>query len=240
MKFDLVLFDLGGTLISYENSSWDELGMNGCAKASAYLHKETGIKIEPELLWRKLYKIIENMVSAPTENLIEINLEKIVAEIIGKFGVNNTDGLPAKFIYEYYQPVTEQVTLISGAAEILTKIKSNGMKIGLVSNTVFPRDFHLAEMKRFGIFEFFDFTLFSSDLKIRKPNKEVYLMALDIGGAEPEKSIFIGDRLIEDVGGPQSVGIKGILKFHEKRDYSAAIDPYKNINELSELENILF
>jgi len=60
-----------------------------------------------------------------------------------------------------------------------------------------------------------------------------------LAGSKPDETIFVGDRLVEDVGGPQSVGIKGILKFTDGRDYSAPITPYKTIHELSELDSIL-
>jgi putative hydrolase of the HAD superfamily len=95
-------------------------------------------------------------------------------------------------------------------------------------------------MERFGILEYFDFTIFSADLGIRKPNKDLYLKALEMGNVPAEKAIFIGDRIVEDVGGPQSVGIKAVLKYIEKRGYTEDIKPYKTINELSELDDIVF
>ena len=240
MKFELALFDLGGTLISFENNPWDELGMQGCTNGSVYLKETTGVEVAPEILWKKLYDSIENMIAAPTQNLIEVDLKKMVAETIKSLGVDVTDGIPAKFIEAYYKPITEQVTLIDGSVEILTKMKKAGMTIGLVSNTVFPPQYHLDEMERFGILEFFDYTLFSADLGIRKPNKDIYKKALDMGGADADKAIFIGDRLIEDVGGPQSIGIKAVLKYIERRGYTDDIKPYKTIDELHELESIVF
>ncbi len=236
----MVIFDLGSTLINYENHPWTELGMMGCRNAAPMIKEVTGIEISPARLWDAFSLTIDQMFKVNTEDLREIDLRAVTSEILADFGIGVTDGLPLRFIEAYYQPVTEQVSLIPGAVEILTEIRKAGMKIGLVSNTIFPAEYHRREMRNFGIFDYFDFTLFSSERKIRKPNKEFYLAALSLGGTKPENSIFIGDRLIEDVGGPQSVGIDGVLKYTDGRDYSADIKPFATIHELGELENILF
>jgi len=47
--------------------------------------------------------------------------------------------------------------------------------------------------------------------------------------------IFVGDRLVEDIGGAQKAGIKAILKPKIGRDYSAPIIPDGRINDLREL-----
>lgn len=237
MKYELVIFDLGSTLIKYDNQSWDELGLMGCENAVPLLKEETGIEVSPEKLWQAFSTVIGRMFKA--QELKEIDLHEITSGILTDFGIVVTDGLPGRFIKAYYQPVARQVSLIPGAPDILSKIKEEGMKIGLLSNTIFPANYHRDEMKKFGIFGYFDYTLFSSEEKIRKPNEKFYRKALSLTRTKPENAIFIGDRLVEDIGGPQSVGIKGVLKYTEGRDYSADITPYKIINELGELENIL-
>lgn len=239
MKFKLALFDLGGTLIDFENRPWHELGMMGCRESSRFLKDNFGAEIAPEILNEKFYLVIDQMIESRTENDVEIDLIAITKDILGEFGINMTDGIPEKFIKAHYKPIREQITLIPEAAKILSELKQAGTKIGLVSNTVFPADYHRSEMRDFGIFDYFDFTLFSCEEKIRKPNKELYRRALKIGGAEADDTVFIGDRLIEDVGGPQSIGIKGILRHVKRREYSADIKPFETIYDLAELRNII-
>ena len=163
----------------------------------------------------------------------------LTAETLRELGVNITDGLPQKFIAAYYKPIRDQITLVPYAGEILSKIKDAGMKIGLVSNTIFPADYHRFEMREFGLYEYFDFALFSSEEKIRKPGKEIFFRALKLGKSDPRDAVFIGDRLEEDIGGPQSVGIKAILKYMDGRDYSADIKPFETIRDLKELKKII-
>ncbi len=239
MKFKLALFDLGGTLIDFENRPWHELGMMGCRESSRFLKDNFGAEISPEVLNEKFYLVIDQMIESRTENDVEIDLIAETKEILRGFGIDMINGIPEKFIRAHYKPIREQITLVPGAVEILTELKQADVKIGLVSNTVFPADYHRSEMRDFGIFDYFDFTLFSCEEKIRKPNEDLYLRALTMGGTEAGQTVFIGDRLLEDVGGPQSVGIKGILKHVKRREYSADIEPFETIYDLAELRNII-
>jgi putative hydrolase of the HAD superfamily len=238
-EYQAVIFDLGSTLINYENSSWDELGRLGCANACPILENLASVEVTPDKLWEDFHQAIDQMFINHREDLAEIDLLMVTNSILSKLGITSLDGLSPKFIDAYYQPITNQITLLPGAAGLLRKLKEAGLTTGLVSNTIFPAEYHREEMKRFGIFEYFDFTIFSSEFKFRKPRKEIYLRALELAAANPEQAVFVGDRLMEDVAGPQSVGIRGILKQVDGRDYSAPIVPFRTIRMLNELERII-
>ena len=240
MKFDTILFDLGGTLIIYENEhSWRELAYLGCRRAGAMLGRSMGFEISTRELSVKLLDTLDRMLEAEIENMAEIDIYGLVREVLEYFETKAVDGLPSRFLEEYYKPTTDQIVLEDGAVDILAKIKSAGMKIGLVSNSIFPAEFHRAEMRRFGIFDYFDFTVFSSELGIRKPKKEIYQKALELAGSGRERTVFVGDRELEDIVGPREMGIAPILKFVERREYSPDIDPLATIRELKELDKLL-
>ena len=151
MKYEAVIFDLGSTLINYENHSWDELGRMGCANAAPLLRDISNVEISPELLWSDFHDAIDQMFINHTADLAEIDLYEVTSLILKKLGINVIDGIAGRFIAAYYQPIAEQCSLLPGAQEILKKIKDVGLKIGLISNTIFPADFHRAEMRKFGI-----------------------------------------------------------------------------------------
>jgi HAD superfamily hydrolase (TIGR01549 family) len=226
-------------LINYENHSWDELGILGCRNACPILSGLSSQLISPELLWNDFHYAIDKMFENHTEDLAEIDLYEVTSNILAKLGITAANGLATRFVDAYYQPITNQITLMPGADDILQKCRAAGLRIGLISNTIFPAAFHRAEMERFGILRFFDFTIFSSEFKYRKPKKEIFLKALELAGSKPDTTVFVGDRLVEDIGGPQALGIRGILRFSEARDYSAPITPYRTICKISELEKII-
>lgn len=240
MKFDAVLFDLGGTLIIYENKySWKELALRGCRNAAPVLKKLSGAEIPPEKIKSRLLQVLDDTIRAHSEDLAEVDLLEIISVVLSDLGVEISDGLPAKFVNSYYQPTTDQIALVPGAVELLSELKDAGLKIGLISNSIFPAKFHRDEMQRFGILDHFDFTIFSSEVMIRKPNKEIYLKALSLTESQSERTVFVGDRLIEDVAGPQAVGMKAILKFDARRDYSEPVEPYRTVHSLDDLGEII-
>jgi HAD superfamily hydrolase (TIGR01549 family) len=240
LKYDAALFDLGGTLIIYENEySWKELALLGCRNARPVLKELSGAELPAERIRSHLLQVLDDAIQAHSEDLAEIDLYEIISVVLGDLGVEISDGLPAKFVDSYYQPTTDQIVLVPGAVELLSKLKGAGLKIGLISNSIFPAKFHRDEMQRFGILDYFDFTIFSSEVMIRKPNEEIYLKALSLAKSQSERTVFVGDRLIEDVAGPQAVGIKAILKFDERRDYSDPVEPYRTVHSLDELGKII-
>jgi putative hydrolase of the HAD superfamily len=237
--FKAAIFDLGSTLINYENHDWDELGRMGCRNACPILDGSSQKAISPERLWEDFHYAIDQMFINHAEDLREIDLYEVTRGILSNLGVSVLDGLVTRFVDAYYQPITSQISLIPGAHEILSKLRDAGLRIGLISNTIFPAEFHRREMKQFDIFGFFDFTIFSSEIRIRKPSKLIFQKALELAATRPEETIFIGDRLIEDIEGPQALGIKGVLRKVKDRDYSAPITPFRTIEMLSELESIV-
>ena len=240
MKFETVLFDLGGTLIIYENKySWKELALLGCRNAVPVVKEITGVDVAAEEMWEALLRTIDENLREHAEDLAEIHIFDIIGGILRTFDIEITDGLPAKFLDSYYRPTTEQIAVVPGATEILHRFKEAGLKIGLISNSIFPPEFHRGEMKRFGILDYFDFTIFSSEVGIRKPSRDIFINALSLAGSPPERTLFVGDREAEDIAGPQSTGMKAVLKFHERRDYSESIRPFRTIHDLKELEGIV-
>jgi putative hydrolase of the HAD superfamily len=77
--------------------------------------------------------------------------------------------------------------------------------LAIVSNS--QRLFTVPELKKFGIFDFFDSVVFSSDVGVCKPEAAVFLRALDNIEVRPQNSIYIGDNIFDDVYGAKKVGM---------------------------------
>ncbi len=238
-KLQAILFDMGSTLIEFENSTWDILGRVCAEKGYEFLRgknldlpvfEEFSKLLESEYL--KARREVE-------ENLKEFEFEKVAWNFFNILNLSTSDGLYDSFLEVYYKPITDQLTLIEGAEDVLRYFKERSLKIGLVSNTIFPERFHLRELKRFGLYPYLDNHLFSSQVGVRKPHPQIFLNVLDGLNADPSQAVFVGDRLIEDVGGAQKVGMKGILAYHKGRDYSAPITPDAQIEQLKELPETL-
>jgi HAD superfamily hydrolase (TIGR01549 family) len=234
-RLNAILFDMGSTLIEFENSSWEVLRRLCAENGYRFLQEKSLIDLDSYIFYKTIEEEFEIARGKSNKTLKEIRFERFAALIFKKLRLHISDGNFPLFLEAYYQPITEQLTLIDGALEILKYFEDKNLEIGLVSNTIFPERFHLKELKKFGICPFLDLTLFSSSVGYKKPHPKIFKRALNKLRVKPEEAVFVGDRLVEDIGGAQDVGMKAILKPKIGRDYSTPIIPDSRINDLREL-----
>ncbi len=230
---------MGSTLIEFENSTWKVLGQRSAEKSYEFLQDRGLIKLDFNLYSALLQNLFSSAFELSEQTLEEFRFEDLAKDIFKRLNLGLEDGDYTGFLKTYYQPITEQVTPIEGATEILSYFKEKGYKLGLISNTIFPAKFHLEELKRFGLYPHFDSISFSSEVGYKKPHPFIFKQGLDRLEIEPQESVFIGDKLIEDIGGAKNIGMKAILKFKEGRDYSAPVIPDGIIRKLSELREMV-
>lgn len=89
--------------------------------------------------------------------------------------------------------------------KIVDKLKSNGYKLGLISNTETP----VVDLIK-NTCKGFDSIILSCEVGLAKPGKEIFELSLEKLGARPQEAIFIDDR-IENVNTANEMGMKGIL-----------------------------
>jgi len=238
MNYRAVFFDLGGTLIEYENHDWATLGKLGLKAVYPFLKNIQPQLPSPELFAETFYRHLRELLDQ-REKHAEIVLYDAVDVILRKMDLNVSDGLAQEFVEIYYQPVSDQISVMPGANEILQTIRRAGLKIGLISNTIFPEKFHLQELADFGLRKYFDFTIFSSGVGMRKPSGGIFKMALGLAGVLPTEAIFIGDRFDVDIAGAKNAGMASVWMYHENRDNPENVEPDFTINKLSELTEIV-
>lgn len=106
---------------------------------------------------------------------------------------------------------------IPGAREALEAVRARGLLIGLISNVFHPGLLYRRILDREGLFDYFDYTLFSSEFPVRKPHPDIFLHAAKMLGVEPEECLYIGDTFDTDIVGAQGVGM-GTLWINRKAD----------------------
>lgn len=107
------------------------------------------------------------------------------------------------------------------AQRVLEELRSRGIKLCIVSNAAFPPKSMRDQLRHHGLFDYFDATVYSSELGVRKPSRAIYEEALRLVEVEPAEAVFIGDRLREDVRGPRQVGIDALLTHEFRREEPA-------------------
>ena len=77
--------------------------------------------------------------------------------------------------------------------EFFKRVKAhNGLKMALISNEGQGITEH--RIRKFGLRELADYMVISHYTHLRKPDREIWRLALQLGGAAPQESIYIDDR----------------------------------------------
>ena len=112
-------------------------------------------------------------------------------------------------------------------------------KLALVSNCAVGTDKLIDSL---GLTGFFDCTILSYQVGVRKPDKRMYLEALRCLGLEAEECVFVADE-ISDLEGAKETGLKTILVLQghhtaqESKDLS--FKPDFQISQISEVTKIV-
>jgi putative hydrolase of the HAD superfamily len=107
--------------------------------------------------------------------------------------------------------------------ELASHLKArHGLKVAAVSNE--GRELNEYRIKTFGLDRFIDFFISSSFVHYRKPDADIFRIALDIAQVAPEQVVYIDDRpMFVEVA--RSLGIQGIVHttYELTRDKLAAV-----------------
>lgn len=121
------------------------------------------------------------------------------------------------------------VQLYPDVESTLSELKSKNLKIGLVSNG-FKQDISYV-LDKLKLEKWFDSVVCIDSCNCAKPDKEIFLFALDQLELKSCECIFVGDSISHDYKGAQRVGIKPYLIDREGK-YS---NKYDRINKLTDL-----
>lgn len=98
---------------------------------------------------------------------------------------------------------------------LFSRLKVDGLKVGVLSNTVWPREWHEEFFRRDGVLDLLDGAVYTSEVPWTKPAPEVFLAAMRAVGVEdPAACVYVGDRLFEDVWGAANAGMRTVLVPH--------------------------
>ncbi len=105
------------------------------------------------------------------------------------------------FMFEQSQPFQEMIDLVRSVK------KAYGLRVAVVSNE--GRELTTYRIRKFGLEEFVDFFIASAFVHLRKPDADIYRLALDVAQVPVEEVVYIEDRLMF-VEVARALGIRGI------------------------------
>ena len=106
---------------------------------------------------------------------------------------------------------TRLPVLIAGVEDSLRSVREAGYRVGLISNTGRTWGRFLRKVQAgLGIDSYFDVRVFSDEVRVRKPDPQIFEAALDGLGLDPSEVVHIGDDVDADVAGANDVGMGAV------------------------------
>jgi putative hydrolase of the HAD superfamily len=111
-----------------------------------------------------------------------------------------------------YQEFWEHATLTDAdVLPLFSRLKVDGIRVGVLSNTVWPRAWHDEYFRRDGVLELLDGAVYTSEIPWTKPAPQAFRAAMAAVEVEhPERCVFVGDRLFDDIWGASQVGMRTV------------------------------
>jgi len=96
------------------------------------------------------------------------------------------------------------VRLYPDAIDALRALRGGGLRLGLCSNAAYRSASMHGQLHHTGLDTVIDSAVFSAEVGWRKPSPRLFAAALQALGARAEHTVFVGDRMREDIVGAAS------------------------------------
>jgi putative hydrolase of the HAD superfamily len=199
---EAVLFDWGDTLMQFAYSP--ELVSAGHRAGLAAIGRDD--LPEVDALTEHFREEYEPLFWAPG-TIEEIEYPGLVRRLLADFGVEIDDDQLGRYLQAEHTAWDPARILAANTHPLLESLRELGLKLGLVSNAFDPGWLLHHDLEQMGIAQRLDFSVFSSEFGLRKPHPAIFERALQALEVEAEHSLFVGDRLYEDVRGAAEVGM---------------------------------
>ncbi len=115
-----------------------------------------------------------------------------------------------------YEEFWEPHTFTDPAAKpLFTALRDRGIKVGVLSNTIWTRRYHESVFARDGVLHLIDGAVYSSEIAVVKPHPAAFRAALGaVGVVDPAHAVFVGDRLFDDIHGAANAGLRTVFVPH--------------------------
>ncbi len=203
---DGVLFDYGDTLVGFEDA---EATLVASQRVLLDALPAPGVELGP------FHDLVMALLAAEYERTAadwrEVDYLMVVRAALAEHDLDPpAEGLEAAVRAQIlaWNPARK---LHPAAHQVLDRLRASGLRVGYVSNTFDPPEILLDVIRSEGMFERADAIVLSSEVGYRKPSPVIYREALRRLATAGPATLFVGDRVLEDVVGPSREGMATCL-----------------------------
>lgn len=199
MRVKAVLFDLGGTLI--KTAEVPEIYRR--------ILKRFGVNVTSDEILKahraneEEFDIAKGQREFGQDFWIKWNLR-----VLERIGITENIEYLAQKVDELWWDHAD-LEVYSDVFPMLAQLRTNGVKLGLVTNGL-KKDFEYL-LKRMELADCFDVVVGMDTCDKAKPDKEIFLFALNKLSIHPEQALFVGDSVKNDYKGAEGAGMKPLI-----------------------------
>jgi putative hydrolase of the HAD superfamily len=220
---EAVIFDWGGTL-----SMWADVDIEDMWRLAA---RHIDPAREEEVL-RRLIEVEERSWRRTRTDRRSSRLADLLEEASDELGTDVAGAVLEEAAGHHLDVWTPHIRHHPDAVPALSELRDAGYRIGLLSNTHWPRHFHEHFLERDGLAELIDVRCYTSDMEFVKPDRRAFEEVLEALGVTT--AVFVGDRRYDDVWGAQQAGLKAVWVRND-RTPDDDVTPDGVIDSLAEL-----
>jgi putative hydrolase of the HAD superfamily len=200
---DAVIFDWGGTLTRWHDIDFHAESLALAAAVVAETPDDPSAAEPVETRARRLHEAG----AAVWGRSRDLQQSANIADLFDEAGLRHDPALLSAY-YDFWVPHTETDAEVRPLWEWL---RAEGIKVGVLSNTIWPREWHVGFFERDGVADLIDGDVYTSEIPWTKPSPDAFAAAMDaVGVSDPSRCVYVGDRLFDDVWGAHNAGMRAI------------------------------
>ena len=233
-----VLFDYGHTIVDF---SFVEENLLECYEEVRRILTRQAYQELPEAqsFVRDVSRQVEASIadSYHREELEELDLINLFEDRLRVTGLMLPRELVRQIVAMEHRALLAGLSAPPENIAVLRDLRGHGLRVGLVSNATLLPEMMREDIERLGIAQYVDSAIFSSEAGVRKPHPAIFMQVLDALETAPNRAVFVGDRVRDDIGGAKSLGMRGVLtrEFRQEELDSVSIRPDHVIDRLPDL-----
>ncbi len=236
---ETVLFDIGDTLLHSEIPKTRDI-LDTAARPAYDGLCEAGYDLPTyDVYLRKLRQGFRRAHLWSRISRREVRLMQVLDLSHRRMGVSIKTEHLEDTVQRCAQALHQHTVVDEHAVSIVSELGAAGLKLGLVSNTVFPGPPIDDMLESHGLLGYFAVRVYSSEARHFKPQARIFNLALRQLGATAARTLFVGDRPEKDVAGAARVGMRTALFARSNPVPSGRVRPDYLIRSLREIPIIL-
>lgn len=236
-----IIFDVNGTLSDINTNEWHDDVYRVISNFLSY----HGMSIDPSVIKDLYFRIMREQRVATGERHPEFDVVGIFRNIVKLHSIGYRHELQttklkqlSRLLAELHRAASRfRLQLYPGVEATLRQLRPN-YHLAVVTDA--QSAYAIPELDAVGLSGYFDPIIVSGDFGYRKPDRRLFLAALDAMKMKPLEVLFVGNDMYRDIYGAQKAGMKAVFfKSNQGTQEKDGVTPDYSISNYPELLNAI-